>query len=331
MTLSRRLALGGVAACAVGALQRPARASTSRLRLSGAYGDALFHGRNLRAFASQAASLSRGSLDIEVVPDGRLKPMDQVLPALQRQELAFGEVLMSACASQHALLGIDALPFIVRSFEDAQHLWEATREAVQQQLGERGVRVLYAVPWPAQGLFCRHPVGRLQDLKGLRLRVYDETTQRLAELVGAHAVTVAAADLPRAVADGRLDAMFTSSSTGVDCQAWSSMSTFIDLRAWIPKNMVCASDAVWRGLPDPARAALLQAARQAESSGWQLARQADEAAKQQLTAHRMTVEPPSAELRRPLDLMGERFGRETAHKAGMDYTRALLAYYTRRG
>ena len=328
--VGRRQALAALGAGAVWAAGRPAQAQALPLRCSGSYGEGVFHTQNLQAFARQAGELSKGAVQIEVTPNARLKPMKDVLPALSKGEMAFGEVLMSSYGAQHPLLAIDSLPFIVRSFEDAARMWEASRPAIEAEMAGQGVRVLYAVPWPGQGLYSRTPVNLLQDLKGLKFRVYNDATKRLAELSGAVPVNIAANDLPKAIESGQVDAMLTSSTTGVDSQAWKAMGYFLDLRAWIPKNMVCVSESIWKTLSPDARNAVLEAAKQAETRGWQMARAADDAAKKQLAEQKIKVGLASADFRRTLDLLGERFGREWSQKAGLASTSALLGYYTSR-
>jgi len=328
--IARRQALASLwGAALLGSGSGLAQAQASALRFSGAYGDAVFHTQNLRQFARRVAELAGSPVELGV--NSQLKPMAEVLPALETGELAFGEVLMSSYGAKYPLLAIDSLPFIVRGFEDAAHMWEASRKAVGEELLAHGVRVLYAVPWPGQGLYSRIAVNQLSDLKGLRFRVYNDATKRLAELSGATAATIAAQDLSKAIETGQVDAMVTSSTTGVDSQAWKYMKFFVDLRAWIPKNMVCVSEKVWNGFSPAVRQSLLEAAKQAETQGWQMARSADEAAKKQLAEQRVQVVPPTAELRRTLDQLGERFGREWAQKAGITGTQALLGYYARRG
>ena len=253
--------------------------------------------------------------------------MDQVLPALQRNDIAFGEVLMSSYAHLHPLLGMDALPFMVRGFDDAQRLWQLTRPGIQEfLLARQGVRLLCAVPWPAQGLFCRRPVNSIADLKGLKLRIQSDWTRRLAELWGAQPVVLTAGELPRSLEQGSIDAMLSSSTTGVDSQAWKTMKVFLDIKAWIPKNMLCVSEVAWKSLGEPERRVITEAAGLAEKQGWELARQADELGKKALMDNKVLVSTPTADLRRMLDLMGERFGREWVAKAGRDSMAVLMQY-----
>lgn len=327
MNLSRRTLTSRLLAPVLPFTQAPAWSKGRRLRLSAASGDAIFHTQNLRSFAARIGEQTRQSLDIEVVSGSALKPMEQVLPSLKRNEVAFGEVLMSSLAQLHPLLGMDSLPFMVRGFDDAARLWQLTRPGIQEYLlAQQGVRLLYAVPWPAQGLFCRRPVQALGDLKGLRMRIQSDASKRLAELWGAQPVVIAASDLNAVLEQGGIDAMISSSSTGVDSQAWKTMKVFLDIKAWIPKNMVCASEAAWKTFSEPERRAIAQSAALAEKEGWELARQADELGKRILADNKVAVTAPSAELRRMLDLWGERFGREWVARAGSRNMAVLMDY-----
>ena len=96
--------------------------------------------------------------------------------------------------------------------------------------------------------------------------------------------------------------MVASSATGVDSQAWKTMKVFLDIKAWIPKNMLCVSELAWKGFAEPERQAISRAAALAEKKA--LAQQADELGKKVLVDNKMSVTAPSADLRRMLDLMG---------------------------
>lgn len=321
MTVSRRM----FASC-LGAAALPAWSKNRRLQLSAVSGDGVFHTRNLRSFAAGVASATRQALEIEVVSNSALRAAGEVLPALKRNEIAFGEVLMSSQAPLHPLLGLDSLPFMVRGFDDAARLWQLTRPGLQDfLLAQHGVRLLYAVPWPPQGLFCRQPVNSIGDLKGLRLRTQSDWSGRLAEMWGAKAV-VATNDLGRALEQGGIDAMLASSATGVDSQAWRVMKVFLDIKAWIPKNMVCVSEITWKSLGEAERQAIMRMAALAEKEGWDLAQQADELGKKVLADNRVSVSAPAADLRRMMDVTGERFAREWVSRAGRGSMAVLMEY-----
>ncbi|MGA0572392.1 TRAP transporter substrate-binding protein DctP [Variovorax sp. VNK109] len=321
----------GAAAIASPLVATGASAQTATWRFATAYGDAVHHTRNVRLFSTEWQAASRGAVEVDLQVNAALKKMPEILPALEAGEIQLGEVLMSAYANLVPALNMDAIPFIVRGPEDARLMWQVSRASIEKALAARGLELLYAVPWPGQGLFSRKAVARLEDLKSMNFRVYNDATRRMAELSGATPANIAASELAAAVADGRVDAMITSSVTGVDSQAWSRMKVFYELRAWIPKNMVCANARAVAALPAPAREALRTMAAQAEKRGWSLADAADDDAKLQLTRSRMSVEPAPFELRRTLSSLGEKMSREWAARAGIDNAIVLLDFFNRRG
>ena len=132
MTVSRRTLISGLAPAALQLTAGAAWSKGHRLQLSAAYGDGIFHTQNLRNFAARVGADTQHALEIDVVSNSALKPMAQVLPALKRNEIQFGEVLMSSYVDIHPLLAMDSLPFIVRGFDEAARLWQLTRPVLQE-------------------------------------------------------------------------------------------------------------------------------------------------------------------------------------------------------
>ena len=105
--------------------------------------------------------------------------------------------------------------------------------------------VLFAVPWPPQGIYAKKEINQIDDMKGLSWRVYNAGTERIAQLVGA----VSGDDPGRRSAAGArhrlINAFMTSSATGYDSKAWETMTYFYDTQAWIPKNVTLVNKAAF--------------------------------------------------------------------------------------
>lgn len=119
---------------------------------------------------------------------------------------------------------------------------KVTRQPTATLLQKQGVRLLDAAPWPGQGLFSRTQINKLENVRGMKFRVNNNATEYIAQVCGATPVDIAANKLSKAIQDGQVDVMLTSSTTGVDSQAWNAMGVFVDMRAWIPKNIICISE-----------------------------------------------------------------------------------------
>ena len=209
-------------------------------------------------------------------------------------------------------------------------MWTAARPAVEQAMDKRELMVLYAVPWPPQNLYAAERVDTVRDFSGRAMRVYNPTTERIAELVGARTVAVQAVDLSKAISGKRVELMLTSSGTGVDTKAWRAMNYYYKVNAWLPKNMVFIRKEAFGRLTPADRKVMLDAARVAEARGWQLSQESDLGFEKQLAANRIKVAGMDFMIRSYLDRVGETVAREWLKKAGTTELQVLLKYTTER-
>ncbi len=303
----------------------PAAAQT-RWNLPTAYPADNFHTENLSQFAKDVATATGGKLQITVHANASLFKAPEIKRAVQKGQAQAGEVLMSLHENEDPLYGLDVVPFLATSFTQSRKLWEAQRPVLEKKLARQGLMVLYAVAWPPQGLFAKKDIRTVEDLKGLKWRSYSVGTSRIAELVGAQAVTVQAAELPQALATGTVNAFMSSGATGYDSKVWESLTHFYDVQAWVPKNMVIMNKAAFDALDPPARDAVLKAARAAEDRGWAAAEEKTRWYTGQLAAKGMKVLPPSPELRAGLQKIGEQLLQDWLKKAGADGQAIVDAY-----
>ena len=130
------------------------------------------------------------------------------------------------------------MPFLATSYAESAKLWKVSRKAIEERFAKQGMMVLYAVPWPPQGIYSSKPLNSAADMKGLKMRTYNPYTSRIAELAGAQPVTIQAAELAQAFATGAVNANITSGATGYDTKAWEVVKNYYDTQAWLPKNVV---------------------------------------------------------------------------------------------
>jgi hypothetical protein len=165
--------------------------------------------------------------------------------------------------------------------------------------------LLYAVPWPPQGMFVPRPINSTADMAGLAWRAYDRGTARIGEIVKAKSVTIQAAEVAQALASGRINSQISSAQSGIDYKIWESVKHFYDIQAWLPKNMIIANRKAFGELAPDAQKALLAEAARAEQAGWASSRRTAESTKQTLRDNGMTVHTPGAQLKADLDKIGQ--------------------------
>ena len=197
---------------------------------------------------------------------------------------------------------------------------------VERKLAEQGLMPLFAVPWPPQGIFASKEINEIADMNGLSWRVYNASTQRIAQIVGAYPITIQAADLKQALATGLINAFMTSGATGYDSKVWESLTHFYDTRAWLPKNVTLMNRAAFDQLDKPTQETILRVAAAAEARGWWWSQDRTKWYTEQIAAHGMKVLPPSLALKTELQQIGERLTEEWLMKAGADGLAIVDAY-----
>jgi TRAP-type C4-dicarboxylate transport system substrate-binding protein len=314
----------------VALLSHVSLAAGVEINVATAYPADSFHTVNLQQYADDVAKATEGKVVLKVHPGGKLLKPTEIYTGVRNGKAEAGEVIMSSLSKEYPLLGIDALPFIVSGYPDARRMWDISRPAVEKVLSGHGLQLLYAVPWPPQNLYSKREIATMKDFKGLRMRSYNHATERISELVGATPVTIQVVELTKAIAEGKLDMMLTSSSTGVDTKAWTNLRHYYQVNAWLPKNMVFISKKVFDGLDADTKKKLFDAARIAEQRGWRLSENTDREFEAQLVANKVNVSSVDPFIRRYLDRIGENLAREWLKQAGQDELNILLKYTTDR-
>ena len=285
-----------------------------------------FHTENLVQFSNDVDKASSGKLKITVHPNGSLFKAPEIKRAVQGGQAQIGEVLLVNFQNEWQLFGTDGIPFLADSFESAAKLYKAQRPFLEKKLAEQGMMLLYAVPWPPQGLYSKRPINAAADLKGIKWRAYSPATSRIAELVGAQPVTVQAAEVSQAFATGVAESMMSSGVTGVDAKLFEHVKFYYDTQAWLPKNGVLVNKKAFDALDKPTQDAMLKAGAAAEERGWVAARKANGDSLEKLKAGGMQISPPSAALRADMKKVGDTLVKEWLEKAGPDGKALLDAY-----
>jgi len=286
--------------------------------LPAAYPATNFHSENLAQFAAEIDKASSGKLKITVHVNASLFKANEIKRAVQGGQAQVGEILLANFQNEWLIYGADGLPFLADSYDEAAKLWRAQKPMLEKKLNEQGMQVLYAVPWPPQGIYTKKPINSVADLKGIKWRAYSPATSRIAELVGAQPVTVQAAELAQALATGVVESTMTSGATGVDSKLFEHLKYYYDTQAWLPKNAVIVNKAAFDALDKPTQAAVLKAAADAETRGWAASRKVNVDTLEKLKANGMQVLPPSPALKADLAKVGEVMLKEWVEKSGAE-------------
>jgi len=319
MTISRILPLAFAVASGAAVAQ-------VKWDLPAAYPANNFHTENLTQFAADVDKATAGKLKITVHANASLFKAPEIKRAVQGNQAQIGEILISNFANEHPLFGVDVLPFVATSYGAARKLDKAARPALDKLLASQGIKVLYTVAWPPQGLYSKKPLNAATDLKGVKFRSYNPATAKIAEMFGAQPVTIQAAELSQAMATGAVESFITSGSTGYDSKAYEHIKYFYDTQAWLPKNAVIVNQKAFDALDKATQDAVLKAAADAEARGWKSSEDKTAWYLDQLKKNGMQVLAPSAQMAGEFRKVGEALVDDWLKKAGADGKAILDAY-----
>jgi TRAP-type C4-dicarboxylate transport system substrate-binding protein len=313
------------AALAASALAGTAQAQT-KWDMPTPYPDGEFHTINVKQFVEDVKKASGGQLDIAVHSNGSLIKHPDMLRAVSTGQVNIAEFLLGQFGNEEAVFNADNVPFLAAGYDNAWKLYQAQKAVLEKKLQGRGLRLLYSVAWPGQGLYTKNPLKSVDDFKGTKFRTYSAYTARLAELLGASPTVIQVPEIPQAFATGTISAMITSSATGSGAKAWEFVKNYYMTNAMHPKNVVVVNMRAFERLPDAQKKALTGAAASAEKRGWDLSRQREASANKLLAENGMTVHTPDAAMMAALGKVGDTIASEWLKAAGADGEAIVKAY-----
>ncbi|MEM6932744.1 MAG: TRAP transporter substrate-binding protein [Pseudomonadota bacterium] len=293
-----------------------------------AYADSNYHSQVGKQFAECVGTATGGDITITVHAGGSLFKGNEIKRAVQTGQAPIGERLLSAHQNENAVFGVDSIPFLATTFEQSAALWEAAKPTYQKLLDEQNLVLLYATPWPPQGLYFKKEVNSVADMQGVKFRSYNSATARLAELTGMLPVQIEAAEISQAFATGVAESMISSGATGYDRKVWEHLTHFYEVDAWMPRNHVFVNKDVWGGVSDSSKAAIEGCAQLAEYAGHWRAVQYTDFTLNGLRAGGMTVEPANDGLVGELNAIGETMAAEWKDAAGAEGQAIIDAFKT---
>lgn len=298
----------------------------TRWDLPAAYPASNFHTENLVAFANDVDKATGGKLKITVHANASLFKANEIKRAVQSGQAAIGEVLLVNFENENPVYGADGIPFLATSYAQSKKLAAAQKPILDKLLAAQGMKLLYTVAWPPQGIYVNKEIASVADMRGLKWRAYSPATAKIAELIGAQPVTVQAAELSQALATGVVNSYMSSGSTGYDSKTYESIKYWYDTQAWLPKNAILVNQKAFDALDKPTQEAVLKAAAAAEDRGWKLSEEKNEWYKKALTDKGMKIMTPPAKLVSDMKQVGAIMLADWEKKAGADGKALIDAY-----
>jgi TRAP-type C4-dicarboxylate transport system substrate-binding protein len=321
----KRLTLLAALAVALGTAQ-----AQTKWDMPTPYSDGEFHTRNVKAFVEDVEKATGGKLAIQVHSNGSLIKHPDILRAVSTGQVNIAEFLLGQFGNEEPVFNADNVPFLAAGYDAAWKLYQAQKPILEKTLQKRGLRLLYSVAWPGQGIYTKEPLKSVDDLKGTKFRTYSPLTARLAELLGASPTVIQVPEVPQMFATGAVHAMITSSATGTSTKAWEFVKNYYKTSAMHPKNAVVVNQRAFARLPKDQQNALVKAAATAEKRGWEMSKAREQEGNETLASNGMSVRDPDAGMKARFQKIGEQMAKEWEKSAGADGQAILKAYRSKK-
>jgi len=296
------------------------------LKLASGYPDSSYLTQALVTFVDEVEATTEGKINITLHNNQSLVRLQDVPNAVRSNQVAIGQVFTANLGNQNAMFTLDAIPFLASDSNSALRLWEAQKPYLDEWFARQNMRVLFPQFFPAQGFYTENRVEVQADLADLNMRIYSNSTQRMAELLGAQPLQIQFGEVPQAFATGLVNAMFTSPQTGIDVQAWDFTSNYNLVGAMRTKLIVVINEDEFQNLTESQRAVLMDASEKAMITGLKLSDTVTEAQLATLEENGLSVSLASEAFKAELELIGEQMTAEWREGADEEQIAVLEAY-----
>jgi TRAP-type C4-dicarboxylate transport system substrate-binding protein len=157
------------------------------------------------------------------------------------------------------ILGLD-LVGLNPDYKTGKAVADAFAPILDQRLQKQfGVKLLGVWPFGPQVLFCKKPIAKLGDVKGLKVRTYDQNLAKFIESLGGTPVPISFAETHQSLSLGVVDCAITGPSSA-NSAGWPEVSThYLPIGMQIALNGYGVTLSAWNKLK-PDQQARLQAA-----------------------------------------------------------------------
>lgn len=221
-------------------------------------------------WSREVERLSGGKYRASIVPFDRAGlPGADMLRFLQLGVVPFGTVLMSSFGARFPQYAAADLAGLNPDMQTLRAHLAAFRPYLERTLrAEQGVEVLAIYIYPAQMLFCKHPIASLSDLRGWRVRVSSVAQADFVEALGAEPVHTAFAQLAPRFQAGALDCAVTGTMSGNTIGLADLTSHLYALPITWGMAIFGANQAAWQALPADLRTLLRTELPKLEAAVW---------------------------------------------------------------
>ena len=192
------------------------------------------------------------------------------------------------------------------------------RHIVDRRLGRQGVKLLYAVPWPPEGLFTKRKISAFTDFKEMKFAAGSKRLVDLARALRAEPVEMPLFRLQKPDAQAQVDVVLASANRAIVLKLGRTFKFYNEIASGFPRNAVVINLKRFDSLPSDIQRKIIRIARETEEKAWARSKEFSDKHVKKLREQGIEVISPDPQLRRKLISVGSELTTSWAKFVGPD-------------
>jgi len=268
-------------------------------------------------FSKLVKEKSGGKLTIVVHPGGALGYKGpEMLRVVKEGLVPIGEMLLGFVAGSEPILDLSTNPFLVADYKEAKLLGTISRPTMEKVFNKWNQKLLYWHFWPGAGIYAKKPINSIEDLKDLKIRTFNVQSTEWVKAAGAKPIAMPWGDVYMALFTGTVDAVLTSTVSGMDGKFWEVTPYFTDLGFTYGYSAVTVNISSFNKLSDDLKAVLVESGREMDLKQEERTITSDQSARAELIKRGIKISEMSPAFRKQCIILSEGIWAEWVKKSG---------------
>jgi len=268
-------------------------------------------------FSKLVKEKSGAKLTIVVHPGGALGYKGpEMLRVVKEGLVPIGEMLLGFVAGSEPILDLSTNPFLVADYKEAKLLGTLSKPTMEKVFNKWNQKLLYWHFWPGAGIYAKKPINSVEDLKDLKIRTFNVQSTEWVKAAGAKPITMPWGDVYMALFTGAVDAVLTSTISGVDGKFWEVTPYFTNLGFTFGYSAVTVNLNSFNKLSDDLKAVLVESGREMDIKQEERTLTSDQSARAELIKRGIKFGEMSPAFRKQCVNLSEGIWAEWVKKSG---------------
>jgi len=259
-----------------------------------------------REFAEDLFKASKGRFKLNVFTAGELPyKASDTLKIVATNQVQMALSVPGFVAGDVPELNVLSLPFLCTSYDQYDKAVPAMAPIFDRVMQEKfKVKVLLHWTMPSQNIWLNRPISSFDDLKGLKVRIWNPVQTEMLKLFDASSVSITSAEVVPALDRKVIDGAITSALSANDWKSYQTIKTGYMINFIMGTQFVLANGDAFAKLPADLQKLLVEKSQEWAPKYRKVSEDGDKAARANLVANGVQlVDPSPAEMQRARDTM----------------------------